>query len=54
MYKKPKDAGRSAAALKFFKWALEHGQPQAAKLDYVSLPPTLVKQIEAYWAKEIK
>ena len=54
MYKQPKDAGRSAAALKFFKWALENGQPQAAKLDYVSLPPALVKQIEAYWAKEIK
>ncbi len=54
MYKKPKDAARSAAALKFFKWSLEHGQAQAAKLDYVSLPPALVKQIEAYWAKEIK
>ncbi|HEY5411981.1 MAG TPA: phosphate ABC transporter substrate-binding protein PstS [Caulobacteraceae bacterium] len=54
MYKKPKDAARSAAALKFFKWSLEHGQPQAAKLDYVSLPPALVRQIEAYWAKEIK
>lgn len=54
MYKKPKDAGRTAAALKFFKWALEKGQPQAAKLDYVSLPPALVKQVEGYWAKEIK
>jgi len=54
MYKQPKNAVRSAAALKFFKWAFEHGQPQAAKLDYVSLPPALVKQIEAYWAKQIK
>ena len=54
MYKKPKDQARTAAALKFFKWSLEKGQPQAAKLDYVSLPPALVKQIEAYWAKEIK
>ncbi len=54
MYKRPKNAARSATALKFFKWSLEHGQPQAAKLDYVPLPPPLVKRIEAYWASEIK
>jgi len=54
MYKHPKDQARTAAALKFFRWALEHGQPEAARLDYVSLPPALVRQIEAYWAREIK
>jgi phosphate transport system substrate-binding protein len=48
MYKQPKDAAASRAALDFFKWALEKGQPQAQKLDYVSLPPELVKQIEDY------
>ncbi|MDP9066135.1 MAG: phosphate ABC transporter substrate-binding protein PstS, partial [Pseudomonadota bacterium] len=50
MYKHPKDAARSAAALKFFKWAVENGQSQAKALDYVPLPPALVKQIGAYWA----
>ena len=54
MYKKPKDAGRSATSLKFFKWALEHGQADAAALDYVSLPPTLVSKIEHYWGTDIK
>jgi phosphate transport system substrate-binding protein len=54
MYKQPKDAARSAEALKFFKWALEEGQNDAKSLDYVALPTRLVKQIEAYWAKEIK
>ena len=54
MYKQPKDAANSAKALKFFKWALEEGQNDAKELDYVALPPKLVKQIEAYWAKEIK
>ncbi len=54
MYKHPKDAAQSQAALKFFKWSLEHGQADAAALDYVSLPPVLVKQIERYWASEIK
>ena len=54
MYKQPKDAKRSAEALAFFKWALENGQPQAQALDYVPLPPELVKQVEAYWAAEFK
>ncbi len=54
MYKQPKNAARSAAALKFFKWSFEHGQADAATLNYVSLPPVLVKQIERYWATQIK
>ena len=54
MYKEPKNKTSSDAALKFFKWSLEHGQPQALSLDYVPLPATLVKQIETYWAQNIK
>ncbi len=54
MYKQPKDAARSKTALDFFKWALEKGQAQAKALDYVALPDPLVKQIEAYWAGNIK
>ena len=54
MYKQPKDAARSKNALAFFKWALENGKPQAEALDFVPLPEELVKQIEAYWASEIK
>ena len=54
MYKQPKDAERSAATFAFFKWALENGQAQAQSLDYVPLPPELVRQVEAYWAAEFK
>jgi phosphate transport system substrate-binding protein len=54
MYKQPKNAPRSAAALKFFRWALEKGQPEANALDYVPLPPALVKRIEAYWTATIR
>ena len=54
MYKKPKDAARSKAALDFFRWSFENGQPQAASLDYVPLPAELVKRIEAYWAQNIR
>jgi phosphate transport system substrate-binding protein len=54
MYKKPKNAEHTKVAFEFFKWALENGQKDAASLDYVSLPDTLVKKIEAYWASEYK
>jgi phosphate transport system substrate-binding protein len=53
MYKEPKDAQRSKDALAFFKWALEDGQSDAASLDYIALPAALVKQVEAYWTKNL-
>jgi phosphate transport system substrate-binding protein len=52
MYKQPKDLGRAKRARDFFRWSLENGQSQAAELGYVPLPPSLVKQIESYWASE--
>ena len=54
MYKKPKNAAQTRAALDFFKWSFENGKAQAASLDYVPLPDSLVRQIEAYWAQNIK
>ena len=54
MYKQPKNAASSGSATKFFKWALEKGQKQAASLDYVPLPASLVKQVESYWAANMK
>lgn len=53
MYKKPRDEAQSRQALAFFKWAFENGQSLAEQLDYVPLPGSLVKQIEAYWQSEI-
>jgi phosphate transport system substrate-binding protein len=54
MYKQPKNAGHSRVAFDFFRWALENGQQQAAQLDYVALPQSLVQKIEAYWASEFR
>lgn len=54
MYKHPRSAKGSKAALDFFKWSFEQGQSQAESLDYVPLPPELVQKIEAYWAQNIK
>jgi phosphate transport system substrate-binding protein len=50
MYKKPKQPARAKAAKEFFRWSLMNGQAQAKALDYVPLPPALVKQIETYWS----
>jgi phosphate transport system substrate-binding protein len=54
MHKQPEDPARSQTTREFFKWAFEQGQPQAQALHYVPLPPELVQQIEAYWAREFK
>jgi len=54
MQKRPKDAKRNQDTLAFFKWAFENGQAQANELHYVPLPAELVKQIEAYWATDLK
>jgi phosphate transport system substrate-binding protein len=49
MQKDSRSPTRTTTALDFFRWALESGQKQAADLDYVALPPSLVTQIETYW-----
>lgn len=52
--KQPKDKTKSQAAVAFFKYALEKGQDQAKKLDYVPLPAELVQQIESYLGTNLK
>ena len=52
MYKQSKNAEQSKAAFDFFKWSLENGQQQAAALDYVALPGSLVQKIEGYWKSD--
>ena len=54
MYKAPKNAEHSKAAMAFFKWSLENGQEQAKSLEYVPLPKPLVDRIESYWTSEFK
>lgn len=53
MPKQAPDAGRQTAALDFFKWTLESGQPMAVELDYVPLPESLVAQVKSYWASQL-
>jgi phosphate transport system substrate-binding protein len=41
-------------ALKFFDWAYKSGQALAEGLDYVPLPPAVVKLVEKTWQDSIK
>jgi phosphate transport system substrate-binding protein len=54
MYQTPKDRERSAAALRFFRWAMTSGQGQAESLSYVPLPTALVQQVQAHLSAGIK
>ncbi|MGA2088245.1 MAG: phosphate ABC transporter substrate-binding protein PstS [Stellaceae bacterium] len=47
-------ADQNQPVLKFLDWALKNGQEQARALDYVPLPPPVVQQIEASWARDFK
>lgn len=49
MHKHPADVAATKSALDFFDWVLEHGQPDAQRLNYVPLPDGLVEQIKRYW-----
>ena len=54
MHAQAKDAERAKAARAFFEWGYENGKSQAAALDYVPLPDSLIAQIKAYWADRLK
>lgn len=54
MHKTPADKAASAEALKFFKWSFEKGGKMAEELDYISMPESVVKQIEKTWSADIK
>jgi phosphate transport system substrate-binding protein len=54
VYKKPVDAAATGEALKFFAWAYKNGGKMAEDLDYIPMPPTVVKLIEANWSRDVK
>ena len=54
MYKQPKNAATAKNAKEFFSWIYANGDAQATSLGYVPLPDALVKQVEAYWAQNLK
>lgn len=54
LMRKDYPAQKNRAILKFLDWALHDGQADARKLNYVPLPETVVKRIEASWSVNLK
>ncbi|HEY5215497.1 MAG TPA: phosphate ABC transporter substrate-binding protein PstS [Pseudolabrys sp.] len=52
--KQPQDTAAAGEALKFFAWAYKNGAKMAETLDYIPMPDSVVKLIQAKWASEIK
>ena len=53
MHKQPTDKAAAAEALKFFGWAFAKGGAMAQELDYIPMPESVAKLVEATWAKDI-
>jgi len=54
MHKTQADGLTGRAVLKFFDWSFKNGSGMATDLDYVPLPPALVKQIQDSWKSQLK
>ena len=54
MHKVQANPAEAKEVLKFFDWAFKNGGAMAADLDYVALPPALIKQIQDGWKANIK
>jgi phosphate transport system substrate-binding protein len=54
MQKDQADAAKGKEVLKFFEWAYKNGGAAAAELDYVPMPDTVSKLVEAAWKTNLK
>ncbi len=54
VYKAQENPDRAKEVLKFFDWAYADGDKLATDLDYVPLPDSVVKLIQATWKSQIK
>ncbi len=54
MYKAQADGAKGKEVLKFFDWAFQKGGAMATELEYVALPPALIKQVQDSWKANIK
>ena len=52
------DAGQASRkateTLKFFDWAFKNGGQAADNLDYISLPESVVTEIQTQWKEKVK
>ena len=47
MHTKQENPAAAKEVLKFFEWSFKNGDQMAAQLDYVAMPPQVVKLIES-------
>jgi phosphate transport system substrate-binding protein len=54
MHKTQEDAAKAKEILKFLDWSYTKGAGMTTDLDYVAIPPTVVKLIENVWKTQLK
>ena len=54
MHKSQADGLTGRAVLKFFDWSFKNGSGMASDLDYVPMPPAVVKLIQDNWKSQLK
>jgi phosphate transport system substrate-binding protein len=54
MHKVQDDPAKAKETLKFFDWSYNKGASMTTDLDYVAIPPSVVKLIEASWKANLK
>jgi len=53
MHKSQADGAKAKEVLKFFDWSYKNGGQMASELDYVAMPPEVVKLVQDAWKKEL-
>jgi phosphate transport system substrate-binding protein len=54
MHRSQASGARAKEVLKFFDWSYKKGGAMATELDYVAMPPAVVKLVEEAWKDSIK
>ena len=54
MHKDQADAAKGKEVLKFFDWSFKNGAAAAAELDYVPMPDSVTKLVDAAWKTNLK
>ena len=54
MHRSQADSAKGREVLKFFDWAYKEGGAMATELDYVAMPPAVVKQVADLWKADVK
>jgi phosphate transport system substrate-binding protein len=54
MHKQQADTLTGRAVLKFFDWSYKNGSKMSEELEYVHLPPSVIKLVQDNWKKDLK